>query len=411
MTNVTLPAKTVPKTELVQHQVVHGKKNIKLLELNYKRNRESTYTEQMEEVYKSFDYEKERDYYWGYPELSVLYGTPLYEQASEFQKIALNHLYWVFHYYATAATENNTILFNQVTASAFFPYEEYGVLCHTLDVETSQERYHINAFHTVGRKTEIEILGEPLFGTQGSVKFSNLDRDHQIHKGLAGRAVPKWLMNLYTVQLNTSPFLSSQYYTARGIGNLHLKNKEKTFSQYYKELEKKEDYIPAPTNIARLHMLDEAFHTATSQLLSHDLYKDFPEPSVYERFLANRLLVMLQRNVLKGMSGVIPGAFAGDGSFIMPLVYRLLRSRLFDMSQQEALAMMEKCFCQEHDGFQTAHRYHQSLLNDLRKFLDGLDYLWPVNREMKLMESVGTIEGTLNLNMNDFRRFKAKVAA
>jgi hypothetical protein len=388
----------------------HGQKNLKLMEVNYRRNQESDYTEQMQHLYETFDYKTNSDYYWGNPELSILYGSPIYDDSSSAQKKALNHLYWVFHYYATAGTENNTIFYNQITASAFFPYKDYEILCHTLDVETSQERYHINAFHTIGNATEMALLDGLVFGCSRSTSPSAIQKEFEVHKGLAGRAAPPFLMQIYTANFANSPFLASQYYAARGIGNLHLKNKEYSFSQYYKELEKKNEFIPAPTKVARLHLLDESFHTATSQLISHDLYKDFPQPTAREKFMANMMVYMLQRNVLKGMSGAIPGCYAGDGTFVMPLIYKLLQTPLFNMSSQEALEAMEKCFCHEHEGFHVAYKYHQRLLADLRKFLEDLDYLWPINREMRLMESVSSVDTAIKNNIKAFKQFSSSIA-
>lgn len=407
-THKTPDTKQQPST--LPESIVYGKKNLNLIEVTYRRNTESDYTEQMEALYNNFDYTSNRDHYWGNPELSILYGSPLYETASLSQKKALNHLFWAFHYYNTAATEANTILYNQVTSSVFFPYDGYETLCHELDVETNQERYHIQAFHTIGNKTEMALMGETVFGCPRSTPSSKLDKVFQFHKGLAGRTAPKFVMQLFSISFGSSPFLASQYYTARGIGNLHLKNKENSFSQYFKELEKKGEFIPAPTAVARLHLLDESFHTATSQLVSHDLYKDFPEPTAYDKFMANMMIYMLQRNVLKGISGAIPGCFAGDGSFVMPLIYKLLRTPLFGMSAQEALLMMEKCFCQEHEGFQVAAKYHQRLLSDLRKFLEGLDYLWPVNRELRLMASASSISKAIQNNKKAFKQLSRSIS-
>lgn len=389
----------------VQSEEMFGQKNLKLMELNYRHNLDSDYTEQMEVLYKSFDYASNSQHYWSDPELSILYGSPLYEAASSDQKKALNHLYWAQFYYATAATEMNTILFNQITSNAFFPFSEYEVLCHTLDVETSQERYHINAFHTIGYATEKALLGEPIFYHRLPVKSSEIEKAHAIHKGIAGRAAQPMVANLLKVNLSESPFLASQYYAARGIGNLHLKNKEYVYSQYFKDLEQRGEFIPAPTAVSRYHLLDESFHTTTSHLISHEIYKDFSRPSAYEKFIANSMIYLLQRNVLKELSGVIPGATAGDGDFIMGWIYQLLQSRLFDMTQTEALEWMRKCFCQEHQGFHVSAKYRQRLHHDIQKFLNGLDHLWPVNREMRRMATGGSIDRAIQNNTRDFKKF------
>ena len=86
------------------------KKHIRLIEKTYQSNINSDYTERMEALGKNFDYQTNSGYYWGEPEFSTLYGTPLYEEASEAQKLALNHLYWVGQYNHTANSEANTIL-------------------------------------------------------------------------------------------------------------------------------------------------------------------------------------------------------------------------------------------------------------------------------------------------------------
>jgi hypothetical protein len=122
------------------------KKHVKLTEINYRRNTESDFTEKIEELDKHFNYSSNSNHYWSEPELSLLYGTPLYEEASPSQKLALNHLYWATQYNQTAATEANAVLYNQVTAGVFTQISGYETLCQELDLETEQERHHIHAF-------------------------------------------------------------------------------------------------------------------------------------------------------------------------------------------------------------------------------------------------------------------------
>ena len=135
------------------------KKHLKITEINYRRNTESDYTEKIEALDKAFDYDRDRDAWWSEPELSLLYGTPLYEQASPTQRKALNHLYWATQYNQTAATEANAVLYNQVTAGVFAAMGGYGTLCEELDLETAQERHHIHAFHSIGFKTKKSFAG------------------------------------------------------------------------------------------------------------------------------------------------------------------------------------------------------------------------------------------------------------
>jgi hypothetical protein len=80
------------------------------------------------------------------------------------------------------------------------------------------------------------------------------------------------------------------------------------------------------------------------------------------------------------------------------------------MSAQEALQWMEKCLCHEHEGFHVNLKYHQRLLSDLRRFFDDIDYLWPVNREMRIMASGGSISKAIQSNIKTFKQFSRSVA-
>jgi hypothetical protein len=136
------------------------KRHIKVNEINYRNNLESDYTEKIEALEKSFDYANNSNYYWSKPEMSILYGIPLYDIASESQKLALNHMYWVTQYDVTAAAESSTIHYNQVTAGVFSHLEIYDDICSNLKLEADQERYHIHAFHNIVNKTKISVLGK-----------------------------------------------------------------------------------------------------------------------------------------------------------------------------------------------------------------------------------------------------------
>ncbi|RCJ29604.1 hypothetical protein A6770_21865 [Nostoc minutum NIES-26] len=376
------------------------KKHLKLTEINYRRNTESDYTEKITELDKNFNYSSNRDCYWSQPEFSLLYGTPLYEAASLSQKIALNHLFWVGGYNLTAASETNTVLYNQVTGSVFYSMSDYGTLCHELDVETSQERHHIHAFRTIGNMTEMSLLGQIIIGNLLTGNESQV-----IQKGLIGRLSPGPLRHLFSLNWGGTPFLASQYYALRFIANMILKLTEHPRSQYFKNLEKKGEFIPAPAAVSHYHFLDESFHTTTSQLIAQDLYKDFPKPTAYEKFMANLSIYMMQLTVLNGLSAGAVASFSPDKLFIIPLVYKILQTPLFDMSALEALYWIEKCFCHEHEGLHLNLKYHQRLLSDLCKFFDKLNYTWPINREMRVMASGGSINKAIQGNTKFLKQF------
>jgi hypothetical protein len=428
------------------------KKPLKLIENNYRNNLNSDYTEQIEELDKNFKYSNNSNHYWSEPEISTLYGTPLYEQASPSQKIALNHLAWVSQYNHIANSEAETVHYNQITAGSFFAMGgDYETIAHQLEHETSQERSHIHAFYKLSYQTMKALLGKQAFinpvknssnqHSKGSSAFSNyqysalrfigkmmlkgkekyhsqylkkLEAENKListstNGFFHGRGdIPQFLLQFFAFNWGSSPFLASQYYILRYIANMLLKNKEHSIFMYYKKLQKQGEFVPAPTAISHYHFLDEAFHTTTSLFLARDINKHLPKPTAYEKFVVNLAVYMVQNYNLTGLSGVITSL--GDDRSLMVYIYKLLQSPLFNMSAQEALYWMEKCFCCEHEGFYLSAKLHQRLLSDIRRVFDDIDYLSPVNREMKIMAKGGSISKAVQNNTKTFKQFSMSVA-
>ncbi|WP_375506126.1 hypothetical protein [uncultured Nostoc sp.] len=441
------------------------------IEKTYKNNQDSDYTEKLKELGNEFNYAKNSNYYWSKPDLSLLYGTPLYDAASDSQKLALNHLYWVGNYNHTAVSEASTSIYNMVTSGVFRAVGGYETLCDELDFETEQESYHIRTFQKIGYKSKMAIVGKTILGnslygktekdnnswlnllipqpvreyftsTQGSSPFS-IQRDNTLSAiaktmlsdnkqyysqylrnleekgepipapadGLAGRIAPRHWLRFFTVHWGMSPFMACQYYSLRYTANAILKNQEYPYVRYYRELEQKGEYIPAPTAVSYYHLLDEAFHTTISQTIARDMYKDFPKPTAYEKFISGSIVYQIQRNLLSGLSGVLPGRCVYDDRMLMLFFYKLLKSPLFEMETKEALDCMEKCFCQEHEGFQTGLKYHQSLLELMRRLFNRLDYQWSVNRNMGIMAAGASIDKAIQNNIPVFKEFKKSVLA
>jgi hypothetical protein len=90
---------------------------------------------------------------------------------------------------------------------------------------------------------------------------------------------------------------------------------------------------------------------------------------------------------------------------------KILESPIFDMSTQEALQWIEKCLCHEHEGFHLNLKAHNHLLSDLRKFAERLDYLCPVNREMRVMASGASIKKAIKKNITTFKQFSESIIA
>ncbi|MEO0801168.1 MAG: hypothetical protein AAFY57_02685 [Cyanobacteria bacterium J06642_2] len=421
----------------------------------------------MEALNKSFDYAENDSVYWGTPDLSILYGTPLYEEATEAQRLALNHLFWVGQYNHTAATEANTCLYNQVTEGVFRTVSGYGTLCKELELETEQEHTHIRTFQKIGYKVKLALLGKKGLGDPRRAAIAksastpkpleqlaqNLSQVSQpVSSGLnavcenAFRLVTQWMnsgyadnysaflqereaddasipstrgglgglvsqgsvQKFFTLNWGSSPFLASQYFAIRMIGNMSLKCYEQHYFKYYRKLKKKGEDIPAPTAVSYYHMLDESFHTTFSQFISQELWNDFPEPTPYERLLVNLTVYMAQMNVTGGLSGAMPTVFRRDSYFEL-LLFRLLKSPVFEMSDSDALHWMKRCLCEEHEGFHANQEHHRRLLIEFRRFFEPMTFLWPINRNMQVMADGGSIEKALQLNANSFKDFARSV--
>lgn len=222
--------------------------------------------------------------------------------------------------------------------------------------------------------------------------------------------IPQSLLRFFAFNWGISPFLASQYYILRYMANMLLKNREHNIFMYCKKLQKQDELVPIPTAISYYHFLDESFHSTTSQFLARDLYKHFPKPTTYEKLVVNVAVYMAQLSNFSGLSGVLVSRFFGDDSTLMVYIYKLLQSPMFDMSTQEALHWMEKCLCHEHEGFHVSAKFHQRLLSGLCRFFDDIDYLWPVNREMHLMASGGSISKAIQSNIKTFKQFSRSVA-
>jgi len=227
--------------------------------------------------------------------------------------------------------------------------------------------------------------------------------------GLLGQIAPRSLLQYFTLNCGSSPFIACVFFVTRFMANMLLKNYEYRYVQYYRELEKRGEFIPVPTAVSFNHLMDEAFHTTTSQLIAQDLYKDFAKPTAYEKLVANVTIYRAQQVGLRGLSGGLPATFRSDAVFLLSL-YRLLQSPVFEMSQDDALHWLERCLCQEHDGFYQNLIHHHRLLADLRRHFEPLDYLWPVNREVRVMAEGNSVERAIAENTRALRQFSSTLA-
>ena len=443
-------------------------KHLKINERNYQLNKESNYTEKIQELDKNFDYSQNKNNYWSKPELSLFYGSPLYEQASESQKMALNHLYWAVMYEYIAASEGSTILYNDVTAGVFQSISGYDTLCESLALESIQERSHIHIFQKISYQTKLNILGSKALKfsfkskSQGNslqkwqgYRFKKLQDLLRLDKfasqlnfssdkiycyllqtlfrqnfnyslylkdlesknrlpytpvnGYFAVAFSEPLLRLFTFAWGSSPFLACHHYNYRFTGNMGLKVYEYDYVQYYRQLKSQGEFIPTPTLVSYYHFMDEAFHTSTSQLIGRDMHEDFQNVTSSEKLLANLQTYTMQKGFLSSLSGALPAVYRGDETFMF-LYYRVLRSDLFNFSHQDAIYWLNKCLCCEHLGFQVNQQYHQSLLSDLLRLFGNLEYLWKVNRELEVMVKSNSINEAIKNNIQALQRFSQLTA-
>lgn len=431
-------------------------KRIKVVENNYQNNLKTDYTEKIKELDQNFKYKDDSKYYWNPPELSLLYGTPFYEVASPSQKIGLNHIFWVSKYHYVAHSEMETIDYNQITADCLSALGgNYKIVAEQLEHEAAQERVHIHAFFKVNFQTLRTLLGEQAFTNNltdnklvknSSKNLYNANLQYHSLRFLASLLsnrrehydspylkkleaenklsvtttrgffhgygmLPSSLTRFFAFNWGSSPFLACQYYTIRYFANMVAKNQEHTTFLYFKKLQKQGEYVPVPTAISHYHFLDESFHTTTSLFLARDLHKNFPAPTAYEKLLINLAVYVIQKTNLSHISGVMKNRFSGDDLLGMFQIYKVFRSSLFNLSHKEAVQWVEKCFCQEHEGFHQSVKCHQRLQLEIRKLCENLDYLWPINREMRLMASGGTVDRAIRDNIKTFKQFSKLVAS
>ena len=131
----------------------------KLINTTYQNNLDSDYTEKIAALTREFRYADNKATPWSEESHSLLFGTPLYEQASDAQRLALNHLSWFANYNYISNSETETVLYNQITGSVFKAVGGYDTLAAELTFETAQEYDHIKAFRKVGLLTATALIG------------------------------------------------------------------------------------------------------------------------------------------------------------------------------------------------------------------------------------------------------------
>jgi len=370
------------------------------LSMNLRRNTERDHTAQIDACAAAFRYEDCRDAYWNPESFSLLWGTEVWRQASTAQRVILNQLYWVAYYAQIVSAEIATILLNQVAAAGMFSLEDFRLVCDNLDVETKQERAHINAFKKIGEEVEHELFGERLFTYPMRSLYA-----HTMVFADTGAARLFWRrlqLQAFMLMSTSNAFLGSQYLLIRGLRTLNGKLIQHRLGEFYRD-HPDQAYAPVPAAISWYHFLDESFHFHTSRVVGLEVPRSLAPPTAFEKWLVNRGVAGCQRDHFH-FSVAVNGIFWYDPA-TFPVIYKLFRSRVFGMDHDQAMQMLAACFAEESEGLHAAHATHRIATDSYCAFVEGVEHLTPQNKEMRLMRT-NNIERYLKHNRRALARFR-----
>lgn len=352
----------------------------KKIHLNYTRNKKQDHTALLDQAAAAFRYEDCSDQYWHPREFSLMWGTPIWDQASESQRLVLNHLYWVAYYSQIISAEIATIYFNQTSAAGLFAQEDFREVCDMLDLESAQERAHISAFKTVCNQVEAELFGRRIFSyaMRGPFDETMIFQD----TGWFRRKWKALQLQAFGLLSARNTFLACQYFTVRGLRTLNGKLVQQKLSTDYRKCPDKAS-APIPAAISHFHFMDESFHFNSSTILAHDVVKALPRPTAFESLVANLGLRGCQVDHFN-FSTAVNGIFWFDPALYQKL-YQVLLSPAFDLEPEEARALIRASFSAENEGIHAAFATHQEALSAYRKYVERVDYAWAVNKDMRVM--------------------------
>ena len=353
---------------------------VRKLELNLRRNVEQDHTRLIDDAATRFRYEDCRNEYWNPEKYSLLWGTPVWQQATPAQRVVLNQLYWVAYYAQIVSAEIATIFLNQVAAAGLYSLEDFRLVCDNLDLETKQERAHINAFKKVGEAVEHALFGERLF----TYPMRSLYEHTMVFADTsAARAFWRRLqIQAFMLLSSSNAFLGSQYLLVRGLRTLNGKLIQHQLSEYYARHPQKES-APLPSAISYWHFMDESFHFNTSRLVGLEVPRSLAAPTAFERWVVNRGVAGCQRDHFH-FSVVVNGIFWYDPA-AFGVIYKLFRSLVFGMDHGEALEMMRACFTRDSEGLEWAAATHGTAADSYRAFVEPVAWLDRGNKEMAVM--------------------------
>lgn len=388
--------------QLAQRQtksLLDDERTLKRLAMNQRRNKEQDHSPKLDAASAAFKYADCKNEFWNPERFSLLYGTPLWNEATQSQKVLLNQLYWVGYYAQIISAEIATIFFNQTCAAGLYALEDFRSVCDTLDLESAQERAHINAFKVVSEQVEAEVFGERIFTYP--MRAWHAETMIFNDSGPFRRAWKRFLLQAFSLVSSSNPFLACQYFTVRGLRTLKGKMVQHELSQYY-STHADQEHAPIPSKISYFHFLDESFHFNSSCLIGHDVINSLPKPTRFEAMLGNAGIAGCQKDHFP-ISIAVNGLFWHDPA-LFPVVYRVLRSRAFGFSDADAKEMIRRCFTEETQGLVEAAKTHATAVDSYKAYLANLEYVNQANKDMAIMAR-STPENYLKTNRRAFARF------
>ncbi|WP_417335156.1 P-aminobenzoate N-oxygenase AurF [Halobacteriovorax marinus] len=382
--------------------LAEDKLTVKKLEFNHRKNKEQDHTELLDSSAKSFNYQDCKGEYWNPEKFSLLYGTPLWDQASANERVLLNQIYWVAYYAQIISAEIATIFFNQTAAAGLFGLEDFRLVCETLDFESMQERAHIDAFKVIGEQFEEEVFGERIFTYPmrpyfyETMIFQKTNMIKKFWKSIQLRS--------YSLLSSGNAFIGCQYLTVRGLRTLNGKIVQHQLSKYYTDHEDKEN-APIPSKVSYYHFMDESYHFNSSNIIGSDIIKNLKKPTAFERFIANLGI----KGTLKDHSNFnisVNGIFWYEPAIFETLL-KLLTTKVFGMSEKDAIHILKECFTKENQGIVEAFETHQTALESYRNYLSNIEYVSKSNKNGGAMNKT-SIENYLTENRRQFFEFERK---
>lgn len=352
------------------------------MEINHRRNAQRDHTAELTVASGGFDYAIERQRWWNPERFSMLWGTPLWDEASPSQRLTLNHLFWVAYYSQIISAEIATIYFNQTSAAGLFGVDEFSGVCRMLDLETTQERSHIEAFRLIASKVEAELFDEPVFLYPMRSPF--VETMIFPNSGALRRRWKKVQLQAFGLLSSGSHFLASQYFLIRGLRTLNGKIVQHKLSDFARDCEA--EVAPVPASVSHLHYLDESHHFNSSRMISVELARLLPTPTRFERMLVNLGLRGCQRDHAS-VSIVAPGIFWHEPA-TFGAVYRVLRSSVFGFDDQDARHWMSRCFGEPSAGLEQALAIHEEARLSYKSFVEPVEWVSAQNHEMSAMAGI-----------------------